>query len=295
MTSRNRLWPAPIAPDFVDVPVAIARTLPPRGRHRGVREIRALNMAALAAARRSIYIETQYFADRQIGRILAAHLARPDGPEVVIVIPRSAHGFVEGWIMNGNRDRVIRMLKRADRFDRLRVFFPVVADEGREDCEIFVHAKLVIVDDCFLRVGSSNLNRRSTGLDAECDLAIEATDDDVCARIAAIRARLLGEHLGVRPAAVQEALAREGRLIAAIDALNTHRRTLRRYLDVSREGPTHLMFGTRLLDPRGPLRLASLFGGRRARLSSDDGRRTGAARAGEGAARRFAPLRSRRA
>ena len=39
---------------------------------------------------------------------------------------------------------------------------------------IYVHAKVLTIDDRLLRVGSSNLNNRSMGFDTECDLAIEA-------------------------------------------------------------------------------------------------------------------------
>ena len=65
------------------------------------------------------------------------------------------------------------MLGRSDRFGRLRVYTPVTAGEQ----PIYVHAKIMIVDDRLLRVGSSNLNNRSMGYDAECDLALEADDD----------------------------------------------------------------------------------------------------------------------
>ena len=43
---------------------------------------------------------------------------------------------------------------------------------------IIVHAKMTIIDDKLLRIGSSNLNNRSMGLDSECDLTIEVREDD---------------------------------------------------------------------------------------------------------------------
>ena len=46
---------------------------------------------------------------------------------------------------------------------------------GEPENEIGLHSKLVMIDDRFLRIGSSNLNHRSQGLDTECDVAIEAT------------------------------------------------------------------------------------------------------------------------
>ena len=50
--------------------------------------------------------ETQYFADRRIGDLLAQSLAQQEGPEIVVLVPHEGHGFLERWIMDGNRDRV---------------------------------------------------------------------------------------------------------------------------------------------------------------------------------------------
>jgi len=90
-----------------------------------------------------------------------------------------------------------------------------------------VHAKVVIVDDALARVGSANLANRSMGLDSECDLVLDAAlDPRLGAPIAALRNRLVGEHLGVEPAAVADALAARGSLIGAIEALAGGPRTL---------------------------------------------------------------------
>jgi phosphatidylserine/phosphatidylglycerophosphate/cardiolipin synthase-like enzyme len=175
--------------------------------------------------------------------------------------------LVERWVMGANRDRLARRLKKADRFDRLRIVHAVVpAKEGER--EVFIHSKVVIVDDEFLRVGSSNLNNRSTGLDTECDLAIEAANETTQRAIARVRSRLLGEHLDVAPEAVDAAVAREGSLIRAIDSLNRNPRGLRRLPDADPEGPTRSFPGTRFLDPKEPFRpLRFLRRESRARLS----------------------------
>lgn len=71
--------------------------------------------------------------------------------------------------MHVTRSRAIRYLRSIDRF---RIFYPVTG-QGRP---IYVHAKLMVVDDSFLRVGSSNIDRRSMGFDTECDVAISRPD-----------------------------------------------------------------------------------------------------------------------
>ena len=65
-----------------------------------------------------------------------------------------------------------------------------------------MHAKILIVDDRVLRVGSSNLNNRSLGLDSECDVTIDArrpANHGARDTIRAIRDGLIAEHSGVTP------------------------------------------------------------------------------------------------
>lgn len=273
------IWPEDLEPDFTQVSVGVARTNARQGLRRGIREIERLNMSALGAARRSIYIEAQYFADARVVDVLSSGLRKEDGPEVVVLVPLKGHGFIERWVMDGNRDRIVRKLKRADTFGRLRTVYPVVASPSG-DCDIFIHAKLLIVDDKFLRVGSSNFNRRSTGIDTECDLAIEAQDATTEARIAAIRARLLAEHLGAEPETVAARIGKGGAgLLKVVDEMSSSERRLRPYTHITHRGPTHYVFGTRFIDPRGPLRLASLFAPRRRRSGASRPFRTAAAEA----------------
>jgi len=75
-----------------------------------------------------------------------------------------------------------------------------------------VHSKLMIVDDDFLTVGSANLNRRSMSVDTEANLAIEADTAPDRQTIASLRDRLLGEHLGIEPEAVPDAIRAAGSL-----------------------------------------------------------------------------------
>ena len=250
----NDLWPADLAPDFTDVPVAIARTAPEWDGSPGVREVAALTDDILAAARTSIYIETQYFAADCVRSFLEQSLAAKQGPEIVVIVKQAADGKLEQLVMGNNRDRLIRDLRQADRHNRLRVFYPVVAGDD-EPCEVLVHAKVAIVDDEILRIGSSNLNNRSMGLDTECDLAIEAANDEMRHTIAGLRAQLLAEHLDCSPEEIAKAIAECGSLIRAIESCNRSTRGLRPFTETDLDGPTDPITGTGLLDPKRPLEL----------------------------------------
>jgi phosphatidylserine/phosphatidylglycerophosphate/cardiolipin synthase-like enzyme len=249
--TNTELWPGDLEPDFVAATVAIARTAPQWGDHPAINEVAALTMDMLRAARHSIYIEAQYFVSFAVGDLLARHLARDDGPDIVIVTSMTLPGAFERFVMGSNRDRLIRRMRRADRFGRLRVYHPVVpAADGT--CAVLIHAKLIIVDDVLMRVGSSNLNNRSVGLDTECDLAIEAGNQHERRSIQHLRELLLAEHLGVSPDSVAQALAAEGSLGRAIEVLNHNARGLRPFEAMATSGPARPIFGTPFLDPKKP-------------------------------------------
>ena len=152
--------------------------------------------------------------------------------------------------MGGNQWRLVQRLLRADRHGRFGVYYPVVPQDG-EDCPITVHSKIIIVDDDFVRVGSSNINNRSTALDTELDLAIEVEDDARRRTIVALRDKLIAEHLDSTPQTVRETFEAEGSLIRAIEKLSCNRRCLRRSPDMGNL-PTRPVFGTWLLDPKRP-------------------------------------------
>ncbi|HSK38137.1 MAG TPA: phospholipase D-like domain-containing protein [Arenibaculum sp.] len=260
----HNAWPHDLAPDFTDTPVAVARTAPAYGGEPAIHEGATLALDALAAARGCIYIEAQYLTAAAIGDRLVEKLSAADGPEIVVLVTRSSTGLIERFLMGSNRDRLIRRLMQADRFDRLRVYYPVgPGPAGKGEDEILVHAKLIIVDDDFVRIGSSNLNNRSVGLDTECDLAIEAPDDAARRAIAGLRERLLAEHLGVAPEDVARATASQGSLVRAIEALNRNPRRLRPFPITGEDGPSTTIPGTGLLDPEHPFEpLRPLWGDR---------------------------------
>ncbi len=218
------LWPADVQPDFTEVDVAIARTAPPYAGEPAVQEVKQLYLDAIAAARRSIYLENQYFTSPAVGDAIAARLREPDGPEVVLVSRRNASGWLEQNTMYVQRARQLRRLRAIDEHRRLHAYFPDHA--GLTDHCIDLHSKLMLVDERLFRVGSANLNNRSFGLDTECDLAIEAAEPRVEEAFAGLRCRLLGEHLGVGADRLAAELERAGSLAAAIEALRGNERTL---------------------------------------------------------------------
>ncbi|MCQ1850775.1 phospholipase D-like domain-containing protein [Neorhizobium galegae] len=246
-------WPADLEPALTDCNTGLALTEAWKWKgRRGHREAIRLTHDALKAAKSHLYIETQYLASFGVARTLARQLRKADGPEILVIVTRESHGFLEKLMMGHNRNRLIRRLKRADRYGRLRVFYAVVSDgDGREQ-EIIVHSKLIIVDDRFVRVGSSNLNNRSEGLDTEADLAIETSQPAGRQAIAALRNELIAEHLDAQPAEVARIIAETGSMLAAVDRLNVKSRGLRSYHVNTEKGETASLVGTGIIDPKQP-------------------------------------------
>ncbi|MEJ2508042.1 MAG: VTT domain-containing protein [Gammaproteobacteria bacterium] len=245
-------WPEEISADLTGIGVAIARTYPRYNGRREIREVERLVLDAIAGARDTIYIENQFLTAPVIRDALAERLNEDDGPEVVIVLPQQTVGWLSQVTMDVLRERFIRHLQGTEHADRLRVYYPHVP--GLKDQCVNVHAKVLIIDDALVRVGSSNFNNRSMGLDTECDLAIETGDEAPARRaVASLRNRLLAEHLDVTPAAVDAALEKSRSLIGAIESLIGEGRTLKPLpLRVSKELDASIP-ETAIADPEQPI------------------------------------------
>jgi phosphatidylserine/phosphatidylglycerophosphate/cardiolipin synthase-like enzyme len=213
-------WPEATKPDIVDTDVAIARTEPIWAGRPLVDEWRRLTLAAIAGARRTIYLENQYFTSPVIAEAIARRLAEPEGPEVVFISAEHSPSWFDRLTMDRTRTLVLRRLHRADVFGRFHAYHADTSS-GRP---IIIHAKLAITDDSLARIGSANLNNRSSELDTECELAIEASDEAGAAAIAHLRNRLVGHYLARSASDVATAVQRNGGLIGAIEALNRHGR-----------------------------------------------------------------------
>jgi phosphatidylserine/phosphatidylglycerophosphate/cardiolipin synthase-like enzyme len=178
---------------------------------------------------------------------LVARLHEPDGPEIVIVMPRNSESRLEEQSMDSARYRLLQLLWAADDHNHLGVYWPVT-DGGTP---IYVHSRVLVVDERLLRVGSSNLNNRSMGFDSERDLAVEADQEreDIAGKIRSVRQRLVCEHLGVSVDEFERVQNRSGSFLQAIEALRGQGRTLRRFSSDTVAGEESLLAENDLMDP----------------------------------------------
>lgn len=247
----NDPWPEELVPQFHDVDIAIARTRAEYEQVSEVREIEALWLDLIADAKRFIYIENQYFTSAKLASAIAKRMSEPEPPEIVMVNPIRADGWLEQKAMDGARVKLIRAIGGKDTQKRFRVYTPKTT-EGED---IYVHAKVMIVDDRVLRVGSSNMNNRSMGLDSECDLALDCgleANTDCTDEIASVRTSLIAEHLGLAPERVAKSFAETGSLIETIETLRGEGHSL---VPLALEDPDaveEFIAENELLDPERP-------------------------------------------
>lgn len=243
---------------FGKVHLAISRTRPAYGDRERVVEIERLYIDMIMSARKIVYAESQYFASRAVAQAIARRLEERDGPEFVIVNPIKADNWLGAIAMDSARARLRESLRRHDVHSRFRMYHPVTVNGE----PIYVHSKLMIVDDKIMRVGSSNFNNRSMRYDNECDVSFEAGNiDKLDEKLTAFRNDLIGEHLGVGAGTVFSAIEHHnGSLIEAIEALrrsrpnegNISRRTLIPYETPKLADLARWLADNEIFDPEGP-------------------------------------------
>lgn len=248
------IWPEGFAADFEHVRIGIARTEPYARGKPPINEVDRLFIATIEAAERMIYIENQFFSAEHVARKLADQLTQKPALELLLIAPKTHASWLEARTMRNGRLEFMKVFDDAGLSDRVRLLHPQVTDDAQVEA-VMVHAKVMIVDDHLLRVGSANLNNRSMGADSECDLIIEAGNSDERDKIAAIRNRHLAHFCGVSEQQVAQSLQRTGSLIETATTLRGDGHSLQPVQDGIPDAKELVDFVTPVADPLRPLGL----------------------------------------
>jgi phosphatidylserine/phosphatidylglycerophosphate/cardiolipin synthase-like enzyme len=165
------------------------RTVPEHvydGSPRGEFSILESYVRALRGAERFVYLESQFLWSPEVAAILAHKLSNPPQADfrVVVVLPANPNNGKDDT--RGQLGVLVDAAKQGgaeERFLACTLFQP----GGNA---VYVHAKVGIVDDAWLTVGSANLNEHSLFNDTEANVVLR---DE--AFIRAARLRLWEEHL----------------------------------------------------------------------------------------------------
>src|SRR6476660_4828446 len=176
-------------PAVADVELQIVRTVPERvytAVPRGDFRILESYTRAIRSAERFIYLENQFLWSPEIARLLREKLLNPPTPDfrVLMVLPSSPK--------SGNDDTrgVLAELIDADGDNGRILACALSARSGSRVDPIYVHAKVAIIDDRWLTLGSANLHEHSLFNDTEMNIVAHAPE--LALRT---RQRLWSEHL----------------------------------------------------------------------------------------------------
>jgi phosphatidylserine/phosphatidylglycerophosphate/cardiolipin synthase-like enzyme len=172
-----------------DVDVQLVRTVPERIYSRvpqGDFRILESYVGAVRSAQRLVYLENQFLWSPELVDVLDDKLRNPpsDDFRLVCVLPADP---------NDGRDDTrgqLGQLAEADAGAGRLLACTLYATDGRASHPVYVHAKIGIVDDRWLTVGSANLNNHSFYNDTEVNVVLH---DERLAR--ETRLRLWAEHL----------------------------------------------------------------------------------------------------
>ncbi len=178
-------------------PAQIVRTVPAGFypfAEQGVYGIGHSILAAIEQAERFVYLENQYIWAPEVVQALCDAMNRSHALpfRIVLVLPAKAYSG------RYDNDHHVQELRDADAgrgiFEAYTpyAFGPASGRTGYANGPIYVHAKVGIVDDSWMSIGSANLNRR--GLATDTEMNVQAVDQDVAR---SLRVRLWAEHLGM--------------------------------------------------------------------------------------------------
>lgn len=153
---------------------------------------------AIGLAQSHIYIEDQFFVSEEIANALEAALIRSPRLRIIVVVPQSPSIFLAPF---NSRQRIVVDRLNAVAKGRFDIYHLRNQHPDHQGEQIYVHSKLMIVDDIWAEIGSMNCNRRSLTHDVEACVAVmdDAIEGGGCEFVRDLRLSLWGEHLNLTP------------------------------------------------------------------------------------------------
>jgi phospholipase D1/2 len=223
-------WPKNTEPQFFDVNIAIARTVPKMHNSDEIREIEAMYLDEVTYAENFVYIENQFLTQTDVAATLNQRMHEYPNLRLLAVSCDRPKGIMESKSQWVGRVKFRETIETGGIADRVVLAYPMSRENKHEDI-VRVHSKLMIIDDRILHLGSSNLNFRSMGFDTECDLIMIAENDETRAAIAAVRSDLIREHTGNEIERIEEIIHKGEKPEAFLNYLSTSRQHLRKIDD----------------------------------------------------------------
>ena len=189
------LSPVRPSPRAGEVDVQIVRTVPERiytASPKGDFRILESYIRALQAAKQFIYIENQFLWSPEIEAVLHDKILHPPHADfrLLLLLPSKPNNGADDT--RGMLAHLIEADEEANSDSGRLLACTLFARSGNLADPIYVHAKIAVIDDNWLTLGSANLNEHSLFNDTEMNIV---THDADLAR--QTRLRLWAEHLEV--------------------------------------------------------------------------------------------------
>lgn len=196
-TTGERLPPVQTPARAGDLELQVVRTMPDHmyaARPQGDFRILESYLAGLCAAERFIYLENQFLWSPEIVAILRDKLRHPPSADFRMVLVLPSRPSTGG---DDTRGQLGTLIQADDGQGRL-LACTLYAVGGDRDWPVYVHAKVGIVDDAWMTIGSANLNEHSLFNDTEMNVVVR--DPRL---IRDTRLRLWAAHLGADRGEIQ--------------------------------------------------------------------------------------------
>ena len=183
----------------------------------GESTIREQYLAAIDAARRSIYIENQALSVGIVLEHLKSAIER--GIETVLLLPAEPEPWVCAARRKPENKSFFEILASLDQHENFTLVGIAGLDVAGARKSVYVHAKLMLIDDAWATIGSCNLHRNSLYGHSELNASFWAPET-----VGPLRCELLAEHLGYDTSALDDRAAL--RLYREVALANREKRDL---------------------------------------------------------------------
>ena len=229
-TAGDLPFPATVSAAAGEVPVQIVRTVcperytsltaPPEAPSfaiaRGEASACEQYLAAIDAAARTIYLENQFFGAPEVLVRLDTALRR--GVDVVVVVPGVPMDEVHAVRRDPRSAAVFDQIAALARYEGFTLVGLTACAAPGQYQDVYVHAKIALVDDVWATVGSTNVLGRSFHRDTELNASFWHPPT-----VRDLRRALLQEHLSADTAELDDRAAL--RLYRDVAQANRTRRT----------------------------------------------------------------------
>jgi len=167
-----------------------------------VREVEFLFRDLIQSAQKNIVLEGQYYWSREVNALLIKKMRERAGSgfKIVMILAEMSRFKTLVKLMSAHEASLLAELMDVARSTGTDLIagYPYATRAGFKPKPIYVHSKVLVIDDRYLSIGSANFAARALRLDTEVNLTLEARSPFEKAHIKRVSRQILN-HWGIEP------------------------------------------------------------------------------------------------